>query len=125
MIVTIAGWLYVVYAGFVLLSLRSSLPGVALSGQLGALLLGAGMGAIGVGLLQRKTWGRWFALGPSLLGWTVGALLALGMLALLFWFFANSSSLGGFAGMIANSGNEESRQHAEDGEPDKDDHGER
>jgi hypothetical protein len=99
-IVTLAGWLYIVNAALVLLSLRSSLPGIALSGQLGTLVLGVGLGALGVGLLKRETWGRWFALGPSFLGWTIGALFALGLLALLFWFFANSSSLGGFAGFI-------------------------
>jgi hypothetical protein len=99
-IVTLAGWLYIVNAALVLLSLRSSLPGIALSGQLGTLVLGIGLGAVGVGLLKRETWGRWVALGPSFLGWTIGALFALGMLALLIWFFANSSSLGGFAGFI-------------------------
>jgi hypothetical protein len=99
-IVTLAGWLYIINGALVLLSLRSPLPGIALSGQLGTLVLGVGLGALGVGLLKRETWGRWFALGPSLLGWTIGALFALGMLALLFWFFANSSSFGGFAGFI-------------------------
>jgi hypothetical protein len=99
-IVTLAGWLYIINGALVLLSLRSSLPGIALSGQLGTLVLGVGLGALGVGLLKRETWGRWFALGPSFLGWTIGALFALGMLALLFWFFGNSSSLGGFAGFI-------------------------
>jgi hypothetical protein len=99
-IVTLAGWLYIINGALVLLSLRSSLPGIALSGQLGTLVLGVGLGALGVGLLKRETWGRWFALGPSFLGWTIGALFALGMLALLIWFFANSSSLGGFAGFI-------------------------
>jgi hypothetical protein len=99
-IVTLAGWLYIINGALVLLSLRSPLPGIALTGQFGTLVLGVGLGALGVGLLKRDKWGRWFALGPSFLGWTIGALFALGMLALLFWFFANSSSFGGFAGFI-------------------------
>src|SRR6476659_2346477 len=80
-IVTLAAWLYIVQA---LLGLGSLFSGpFGSSGGTGTLatLLGSGVvGAMGYGLLKRESWGRWLALGVSLLSWTFGSLLLLGAL---------------------------------------------
>ena len=75
MIVKIGAWLYIINA-VVLLSSVTVGP-IGFSGARNALLLlMAGLyAAIGVGLLQRKTWARWWALGSSFLGWTLGSLM--------------------------------------------------
>lgn len=75
MIVNIAAWLYMAQAGLCLVSLATGRIGM---GEALLLLLFAGLfGATGYGLLKRLHWGRWLALGASLLGWTLGSLLLL------------------------------------------------
>ncbi|HET9475390.1 MAG TPA: hypothetical protein VFO82_15930, partial [Steroidobacteraceae bacterium] len=55
-----------------------------MSGSTLMTLIFAGLvGAMGFGLLQREKWGRFMALGCSLLGWTLGGLLLIGMLGYL------------------------------------------
>ena len=78
MIVAIAGWLYIIQC---LLGLASLYFGG--SNTLASLLMSGLFGAMGYGLLQRERWGRWLALGSSLLGWVFGSLLLIGLLAAL------------------------------------------
>src|SRR4051812_20851219 len=74
-IVTLAAWLYIIQA---LLSLGSLASGpFGLGGGIGnlAVFISAGIfGAMGYGLLKRESWGRWLALGVSLLSWVLGSL---------------------------------------------------
>ena len=99
MIVKVAGWVYIVQAALCLMSLSVSLPlPFAGTGQSGTLLLGGTLAAIGVGLLKTHPWGRWFALGVSFLGWTLGGLFLLGLLVL--GVFALGGSLGQFGGFV-------------------------
>ena len=85
MIVTLAAWLYIIQALLGLGSLFSGPFGMMGGGSatFATLLVSGAFGAMGYGLLKRETWGRWLALGISLLGWTFGSLLLLGMLAAL------------------------------------------
>lgn len=83
MIVAIAGWLYIIQA---LLGLASQFSGPFGGGgadALATLLVSGAFGATGYGLLKRETWGRWLALGVSLLSWVFGSLMLLGLLAAL------------------------------------------
>jgi hypothetical protein len=81
-IVTLAAWLYIIQA---LLGLGSLFAGPfgGGSGSLGTCIVSAVFGAVGIGLLRRERWGRWLALGISLLSWTFGGLLLVGVLAAL------------------------------------------
>ena len=101
MIVTLAAWLYIVQA---LLGLGSLFSGpFGFGGGMGnfATLLSSGVvGAMGYGLLKRESWGRWLALGVSLLSWTFGSLL---LLAVLFAALA-SGKTGEFLSMMFSSG---------------------
>ena len=101
MIVTLAAWLYIVQA---LLGLSSLFSGpFGLGGGTGnfATLLSSGVvGAMGYGLLKRESWGRWLALGVSLLSWTFGSLLLLGV---LFVALA-SGKTGEFMSMMFSNG---------------------
>ena len=82
MIVNIAAWLYIVQAALGLSSLVLSPFGFRASmANLATLAFTALVGAMGVGLLRRDPRARWLALGNSLLGWTVGLLALLGILA--------------------------------------------
>lgn len=92
MIVKVAGWLYIVEAGLTLLSL-AGMPVYLRGGQFGTLLLGLTIGAIGVGLLKRLTWARWFALGTSFLGWTLGGLMLLGLVGLTVFAMIGANEL--------------------------------
>ena len=92
MIVTVAGWLYIIEAGLSLLSL-AGLPGYLRGGQFGTCLLGLTLGAIGVGLLKRLSWARWLALGMSLIGWTIGGLLLLVLLGLAVFAMVGANEL--------------------------------
>ena len=96
-IVNVAAWLYLANAGLLVVCALWPLPGRGIGGFLGAALFAAAAGVIGIGLLRRETWGRWLALGPSLLGWTIGGVVSLLMLALVFWFHGKVSDLGGVA----------------------------
>jgi len=81
-IVNIAAWLYIVQAALGLSSLVLSPFGFRASmANLATLAFTALVGAMGVGLLRRDPRARWLALGNSLLGWTVGLLALLGILA--------------------------------------------
>ena len=83
MIVKVAGWYYIVNAGLALLSSLVT-PFGALSGSTLASVVFAGLfGAMGYGLLQREKWGRFMALGCSLLGWTLGGLLLIALVGYL------------------------------------------
>ena len=85
MIIKIAGWLYIVNGAL-------SLRGFSLSRtDLMSLILAGLFIAVGVGLLQRRAWGRWLALGSTLLAWTLGSLLFLAALAALV--FAGGAGL--------------------------------
>lgn len=82
MIVNIAAWLYIVQAALGLSSLVLSPFGFRASmANLATLAFTALVGAMGVGLLRRDPRARWLALGNSLLGWTLGLLALLGILA--------------------------------------------
>jgi len=76
-IVKIAGWLYIVNGALTLRGFLISLT------DLVSLVLAGLFIAVGVGLLQRRAWGRWLALGSTLLAWTLGSLLFLAALAAL------------------------------------------
>jgi len=81
-IVNIAAWLYIVQAALGLSSLVLSPFGFRASmANLATLAFTALVGAMGVGLLRRDPRARWLALGNSLLGWTLGLLALLGILA--------------------------------------------
>lgn len=82
MIVNIAAWLYIVQAALGLSSLALSPFGLRASmANLATLAFTALVGAMGFGLLKRHPTARWFALGNSLLGWTLGILGLLGIIA--------------------------------------------
>lgn len=83
MIVKIAAWFYLANAGLslvsALLGLFDSAPGASSSSWAYVVLFGT----MGYGLLKRTKWGYWMALGWSLLGWTLGALMLIGVLIFL------------------------------------------
>jgi hypothetical protein len=74
LIVNIGGWLYIVTGALCLLPVFGMgwphVPGSILSG----LVFAAFSAAVGIGLLLRANWGRWLALGVSLLTWTLGSI---------------------------------------------------
>jgi len=101
MIVKIAAWLYIINAALSLSSL--TLGPFAMGGSRGnlAILLMAGLsGAIGVGLLQQKSWARWLALGSSFLGWTLGALL---LIVVIGWLLVAGGMAQAF-GLLSSGG---------------------
>ena len=83
MIVKIAAWYYLVNAGLALVSSLFSPFGFMSGSTLMTLIFAGLFGAMGFGLLRREKWGRFMALGCSLLGWTLGGLLLIGMLGYL------------------------------------------
>ena len=83
MIVKIAAWYYFVNAGLALLSSLLSPFGFMSGSTLMTLIFAGLFGAMGFGLLQREKWGHFLALGCSLLGWTLGGLLLIGLLGYL------------------------------------------
>ena len=94
MIVTVSGWLYIVFAIFALTGFKS-LYGAA--EKLGALASIIFLVAVGVGLLTRRNWARWLSLGISLLTWTLGSLAFCWQVVQFFRLFAlfrNSVSRG-------------------------------
>ncbi|HTU67759.1 MAG TPA: hypothetical protein VMF52_17550 [Steroidobacteraceae bacterium] len=79
MIVTLAAWLYLIQALLTLGSLFWG-PFGGGGGKVATLGTAALFGAMGFGLLNREQWGRWLALGCSLLTWALGGLaLVLGI----------------------------------------------
>jgi hypothetical protein len=82
-IVTFAAWLYIAQAVLILGSLLIAPTGWS-EGAL-AVVFAALFGATGHGLLKKQAWGRWLALGSSLLGWTLGSLLLLMLVGYLFF----------------------------------------
>jgi hypothetical protein len=79
-IVTLAAWLYIIQALLTLGSLFSGPFGFGGTSALASLLVAGVFGAMGIGLLKREAWGRWLALGVSLLSWTLGSLMLVGLL---------------------------------------------
>jgi hypothetical protein len=83
-IVAIAAWLYIIQA---LLSLGSLFSGPFGFGggasSLPTLLVSGVFGAMGYGLLKREAWGRWLALGVSLLSWVFGSLMLVALIGAL------------------------------------------
>jgi hypothetical protein len=105
-IVTIAAWLYILYAVLMLGSLLLGPWGFDGAEGVITLALGGLYAAMGVGLLKRLPWSRWLALGSSLLGWVLGALflvLAIGYLLLAGAVLAMFSSGGGIFSLIGIS----------------------
>ncbi len=100
MIVKVAGWYYIVNAALAFLSSLVTLFG-GLSGSTLASVIFAGLfGAMGYGLLQREKWGRFMALGCSLLGWTLGGL----MLIALVGYLLIALKLAGLLGLLFAGG---------------------
>lgn len=93
MIVKIAGWLYIVNGALAALPTLARPRGFLFFGaaDLVSLILAGLFIAVGVGLLQRRPWGRWLALGSTFLAWTLGSLLYLAVLA--FLVFAGGAEL--------------------------------
>jgi hypothetical protein len=96
-IVKVAAWYYIANAALALLSSLVTLFGGLFGPALASMVFAGLFGAMGYGLLQREKWGRFLALGCSLLGWTLGGLILIaltgylliavkpaGLLALLF-----------------------------------------
>jgi hypothetical protein len=95
-IVNIAGWLYIVQAALGLTSLVLSPFGFSASREnLVTLAFCALIGAMGVGLLKRHPTARWFALGSSFLGWTLGSLGLIGIIGALVVAGGASQYFGG------------------------------
>jgi hypothetical protein len=75
MIVNVAACLYIVQVAIGFLAVMV-MPQARMSlATFLSLLIGALIVAMSVGLLKRRGWARWLALGYSLLGWTLGALV--------------------------------------------------
>jgi hypothetical protein len=91
LIVTIAGWVYIIHAALGLWSVTTGPFGLRMSMvNLVALLASALSGFIGYGLLKRDPRARWWALGSSLISWVIGGLIiVVGILALIYVMFAN------------------------------------
>jgi hypothetical protein len=96
-IVNLAGWLYMVSAGLSLVGLLFQLRAIALLGVsyfAGSLLVSAFIGVIGFGLVNRRSWGHWLALGPSLIGGTLGLLVMILLLGTALFVFPGVSGIG-------------------------------
>jgi hypothetical protein len=96
-IVNLAGWLYMVQAGLSLVGLLFQLRAVALLGIsyfAGSLLISAFVGVIGFGLVNRRSWGHWLALGPSLVAGTLGLLFMILLLGTALFVFPGVSGIG-------------------------------
>jgi hypothetical protein len=101
MIVNIAAWLYLINGALTLCSLSFSPFKTGGAGNLTTLVFAGLYIALGVGLLQRKSWARWLALGSSFLGWTFGALLLLVFIAAMFFGGSYLKALGAsFGGLV-------------------------
>lgn len=98
MIIKIAAWLYIVNGALAALPTLARPRGLFFSGaaELATLIFAGLFIAVGVGLLQRRAWGRWLALGSTFLAWTLGSVLYLAVLA--FLVFAGGAGL--FAGNL-------------------------
>jgi len=96
-IVTLAAWLYIIQALLGLGSLFSGPFGLGGGTSTVATLLVSGLfGAMGVGLLRRESWGRWLALGVSLMSWTLGSMMLIGIVAAVFASKAGAIFFGAF-----------------------------
>jgi len=82
-IVKIGAWYYLVNAGLALISSLLSPFGFMSGSTLMTMVFAGLFGAMGLGLLQREKWGRFLALGCSLLGWTLGSLLLIALVGYL------------------------------------------
>ena len=97
MIVNLAGWLYMVQAGLSLVGLLFQMRAIPLLGVsyfAGSLLISAFVGVIGFGLVNRRSWGHWLALGPSLIGGTLGLLFMILLLGTALFVFPGVSGIG-------------------------------
>lgn len=87
MIVNLAAWLYIIEAllGVAMLTVGPWGMG-SVKDTLAALIISAIFGAMGYGLLKREVWGRWLALGSSLLSFTFGTLFLTAIVAVALYF---------------------------------------
>lgn len=85
MIVNIGAWFYLVSAGLAFLSIPLSPIELVSASTLMTVILAGLFAAMGYGLLQREKWGRWLALGCSLLGWTLVGLALIVLLGYLLF----------------------------------------
>ena len=88
MIVTISGWVFIVIALLGIFQLKH-VHGAELIAAAASIMLYA---VVAAGLLSRRNWGRWLALGLSLVTWTAGSLLFLYFTVKFYRLF---SALGG------------------------------
>ena len=111
MIVALAAWLYIIQALLGLASLFSGPFGLGGGGmsKLATVAVAGIFGAMGYGLLKREIWGRWLALGVSLLSWVFGSLFlilavvggaATGKLGMFFGLLFSGSGFAILAWMI-------------------------
>jgi hypothetical protein len=98
MIVKIAACLYLLQAALGLWSMFGPFGFRASLASLVALALSALCAAIGVGLFKHLPWARWLALGSSLIGWTLGSLVFLGLLVAMFFLGSAIAVFGGGMG---------------------------
>jgi hypothetical protein len=88
MIVTISGWVFIVIALLGIFQLKH-VHSAQLIAAAASLVLYA---VVAAGLLSRRNWGRWLALGLSLVTWTAGSLF---FLYITVTFYRLFSALGG------------------------------
>lgn len=88
MIVTASGWIFIVISILSFFQLRRAAPAAEQVVAFAGILLYI---AVGVGLLLRRNWARWLALGISLLSWTVGTLFSLYVIAKIFGLRSHAS----------------------------------
>lgn len=100
MIVKIAAWLYIINAALTLSSWSFSPFGLGGSTNAAVLMMGGLSAAMGVGLLQQKSWARWLALGSSFLGWTLGALA----LVVIVGYLLLSGGVAQYFGLLFSGG---------------------
>lgn len=93
MIVTISGWVFIVIALLGIFQLKH-VHGAELVAAAASVALYA---VVAAGLLARRNWGRWLALGLSLVTWTAGSL---GFLYVTVKFYRLFSALGGVTGRL-------------------------
>lgn len=93
MIVTISGWVFIVISLLGVFQLKH-VHGAELIPAAASVALYA---IVAAGLLARRNWGRWLALGLSLVTWTAGALVFLYITVKFYQLF---SALGGVTGRL-------------------------
>jgi hypothetical protein len=95
-IVNLAGWLYLVQAGLSLMGVLLQMRAFALLGFsyfLGSILISGFVGLIGFGLVNRRSWGHWLALGPSLIAGTLGLLGTILLIGAALFVFPGAGAI--------------------------------